>query len=346
MGDTDSFSPIYLVCGLRVRSDRRIPDLFPADSGPADVAIRFLKRREPKLFDDRRTLVYASNSLAESGESTVRLWQISSPALLYQLTYADGTEFVIDEAGSRVWATWAAGSTFEDTLTYFLGPVLGFVLRLRGVTCLHSSAVAVDGVAIALTGTSGAGKSTMAAQFSSMGYPVLSDDIATLEESGGSYLVQPSTGRLRLWPSSVERLFGHPDALPRLTPSWEKQYLDLRTGGRHFQSSPLPLGAIYVLNQRQESAEEISEITGSAAMMQLLGNVYVNHLLDEDLRERDFIRIAKLVNAVPVRKVNLRHDFGMLAQTCHAIARDFRRMRNRRPIQSGPSTSMFVSCPK
>lgn len=344
MGDTDSFSPIYLVCGLRVRSDRRIPDLLPVDPGPVDVAVQFLGHSQSELFDGERTLRYASRALTESGESTVRLWQISSPISLYQLTYADGTQFVIDEPGSKVWATWGAGSTFEDTLTYFLGPVLGFVLRLRGVTCLHSSAVAVDDVAIALTGTSGAGKSTMAAQFSSMGYPVLSDDITTLGGSAASFVVQPSTGRLRLWPSSVEHLYGHAHALPRLTPSWEKQYLDLRTGGRRFQSAPLPLGAIYVLNQGQESADEISEITGSAAMMQLLGNVYVNYLLEEDFRQRDFVRIAKLVNAVPVRKVNLRHNFEMLAQTCRAIACDFRRIRNRRPIQNGPSTSMFVSC--
>lgn len=346
MGDTDSFPPIYLVCGLRVRSDRRIPDLVPADSGPVDVTVRFLEHRKPELFDDRQILRYASDALAESGKSTVRLWQISSPGLLYQLTYADGTEFVIDETGSKVLVTWAAGSTFEDTLTYFLGPVLGFILRLRGVTCLHSSAVAVDGVAIALTGSGGVGKSTLAAQFSSMGYPVLSDDIVTLEESGTTYLIQPSTGRLRLWPSSVEHFYGDPDALPRLTPSWEKQYLDLRTGGRHFQSSPLPLGAVYVLNQGQESADEISEINPSAAMMHLLGNIYVNYLLEEDLRKRDFVRIAKLVNVVPVRTVNLRHNFDMLEQTCRAIMRDFRSIRNRPPIQNGPSSSIFVSSPE
>jgi hypothetical protein len=205
----------------------------------------------------------------------------------------------------------------------------------------------VDGVAIALTGAGGAGKSTAAAQFAAMGYPVLSDDIATLEEAGTSFLVQPSPARLRLWPSSVEHLYGRPDALPRLTPSWEKQYLDLRTGGRRFQSTPLPLAAIYVLSDPQCPAEEIEEIPRSAAMMHLLGNVYVNYLLDGNFRRRDFVRIAKVVNTVAVRKVNLRHNFAALEHTCHSIIADTYQAgsRNRLMPVGGSTPSSFISCP-
>jgi hypothetical protein len=172
-------NPVYLVCGLYVRSERCIPDLTPAESGNADVDITFQGHPESLRFGECQKLRYSSNELALTGEPAVRLWEVSSPALLYNLVYGDGTKFVIDRAGSRVWATWGRESTFEDTLTYLLGPVLGFVLRLRGVTCLHASAIAIDGVAIALTGPGGAGKSTAAAKFAAMGYPVLSDDIAT-----------------------------------------------------------------------------------------------------------------------------------------------------------------------
>ncbi len=192
MGQSDSLpsKPTYSVCGLHVRSDRYIPDLIPAEFGSADVEITFQKHPDSSRFEGQ-TLRYSSRNAALDGEPTVRLWEIASPVLLYELVYGDGTAFVIDGAGSRVWATWASESTFEDTLTYLLGPVLGFLLRLRGVTCLHASAIAIDGVAIALAGTAGAGKSTAAAQFASMGYPVLSDDIATLEEAGTSFRFSP-----------------------------------------------------------------------------------------------------------------------------------------------------------
>ncbi len=348
MGESGSLPPnlTYSVCGLRVQADRCIPDLVPSESGSSDVEFTFQEHPNCLRFGEQQTLRYSSKELALNGEPVVRLWETASPSLLYQLVYADGTKFVIDAAGSRVWATWARESTFEDTLTYLLGPVLGFLLRLRGVTCLHASAIAIDGVAIALTGPAGAGKSTAAAQFASIGYPILSDDIATLEEAGASFLVQPSPARLRLWPSSVEHLYGRPDALPRLTPSWEKQYLDLRTGDRRYQSSPLPLAAIYVLSNPERPADEIEEIPRPAAMMQLLANIYVNYLLDGTFRKRDFGRIAKVVNTVPVRRVNLRRNFEALEQTCRSIVDDFYRARNSnlRIQNDRPDPSSFVSC--
>jgi len=353
MGESESLppNPSYSVCGLCIRSDRRIPDLNPTDSGRADVEISFQEHHEAFRFHAQQTLRYSSNQLAANGEPTVRLWEIASQPLLYQLVYGDGTKFVIDEAGSNVWASWASESTFEDSLTYLLGPVLGFVLRLRGVTCLHASAVAIDGVAIALVGPAGAGKSTAAAQFAGMGYAVLSDDIVTLEQAAASFVVQPSPARLRLWPASVEHLYGRPDALPRLTPSWEKRYLDLRTGNRFSQSGPLPLAAVYVLSDPGGATAEIAEIPGSAAMMRLLGNVYVKYLPDGRFRERDFVRIAEVVKTVPVREVKVRHDFAALEKTCRSIVTDFCQVRRVNPqiergqIQTGPPTpASFVSC--
>jgi hypothetical protein len=330
---------------LRVRSDRFIPDLIPAEFDLADVEISFEEYPE-SARGGSRTLCYTSNGMVLNGEPAVRLFEIGSPSFTYQLVYWDGTEFMIDHAGSKVWATWPDKSTFEDTLTYLLGPVLGFVLRLRGVTCLHASAIAVDGVAIALTGPGGAGKSTAAAQFSAMDYPVLSDDIATLSEAGSSFLVHPSPARLRLWPSSVEHLYGDSEALPRLTPSWEKQYLDLRNQNRRFQSTPLPLAAIYIISNPRDSADRIVEVPRSAGMMQLLGNVYVKYFLDERFRARDFVRIAAVANTVAVRQLNLRHDFTALEQTCHAILTDVDHLRsgNRQTSISPEVSHPFVSC--
>ncbi len=179
-----------------------------------------------------------------------------------------------------------------------------------------------------------------------MGYSILSDDIVTLREARMSFLVQPSPARLRLWPSSVEHLYGCPDALPRLTPSWEKRYLDLRTGSLHFQFNPLTLAAIYLLSNNEDPAAEIEDLRGAAGMLQLLANVYMSYLLDDSFRERDFLRIARVINTIPARKVNLRHNFEALEQTCRSIADDFYRARNSaHQIQDrGPSPSALVSC--
>ena len=169
----------------------------------------------------------------------------------YRLLYSDGTEFIVDRTGTRIWATWPDTLTLEDMATYLLGPVLGFVLRLRGITCLHASAVAIGDQAIAFLGTAGAGKSTAAVAFAERGYPALSDDVAALSDQEHTFFVQPGYPLLRLWPSTIATLYGPMDTLPRLTPTWDKRYLDLTQNGYRFQQEPLPLAAIYILDERR-----------------------------------------------------------------------------------------------
>src|SRR6266853_327014 len=136
--------------------------------------------------------------------------------------YSDGARFAIDRRGREIWADWPENYALEDACTYLVGPVIAFALRLRGIICLHASSIAVDGRAIALLGQPGAGKSTTAAAFARLGYSILSDDVAVLDDRGDQFLVQPGYPRVNLWPESVRALFGSEDALPRITPTWGK----------------------------------------------------------------------------------------------------------------------------
>ena len=113
---------------------------------------------------------------------------------------------------------------------------------MRGVVPLHASAVAVANHAVALVGAPGAGKSTTAAAFAQRGFPVLSDDLAALTERENQFFVQPGYPRVNLWPDSVSALFGSHDALPPITPTWEKRYMALDRDGRHFETNPLATG--------------------------------------------------------------------------------------------------------
>ena len=114
-----------------------------------------------------------------------------------RMSYCDGTVVVINSGASRIWVIAPAGHSTEDTAPYLLGPIMGTVLRMRGVTCLHGSAVAIDNHAIALIGASGAGKSTTAAAFARLGYSVLSDDVLALTDCASRFLLRPAYPRVR-----------------------------------------------------------------------------------------------------------------------------------------------------
>ena len=210
-------SYVYSIYGLGVSSNLPIPGLV---TGPATtrVDVHLYLGSIPSWLSELLQVGgqkwFISPYEDGRGEPVLTVWRLTGGGY-FQLCYSDGTRFVVDRNGAQIWATWPDTSTLEDLSTYLLGPVMGFVLRLRGATCLHASAIVVDNQAIALVGVAGAGKSTTAAAFAERGYAVLSDDIVAMWAEEGTFLVQPGYPRLRLWPASVDALFGEVSTLPR-----------------------------------------------------------------------------------------------------------------------------------
>jgi hypothetical protein len=311
----------YSAFGLSLRVNRQVPGLIPSSVvSPIDTQIWLgTPPSPPRVGDLPDCLWYVSD---DGVTPALRAWRLTEGAY-FKLLYADGTEFLVDGLGSEVWAEWPDVLTLEDAATYLLGPVLGLVLRLRGVTTLHASVVDVGDRAIALVGPAAAGKSTTAAAFSAMGYPVMADDIAALFEQAGMPYVQPGYPQLRLWPESVALLYGSADALPRLTPTWDKRALDLTKNGCRFQRRPLPLAAIYVLAGRSSDPEpHIEELQGRQTLLTLLANTYVGYLLDAAMRGQEFEILGRLVLSVPVRRVVSPANPTDLSRLCHRILDD------------------------
>lgn len=319
----------YHVYGLPLCANRPIPGLLAVPSGQTlDVQVRL--GRMPHWINQSLGTPpqtrYVSTSKHENGEPALMVWSPDGSAH-FRLRYGDGTEFIVDRAGTEVWATWPDTLTLEDTVTYLLGPILGLVLRLRGTTCLHASAIAMDDRAIVLLGQAGAGKSTTAAAFAELDYPVLSDDIVPLRAEGDSFLVLPGYPNLRLWPASVETLYGSSEALPRLTPTWDKRCLDLTTKTYRFQRHPLPLAAIYVLGQRStDPAAPFVESVPAAhgGLITLIANTYGNRLLDKAMQAQDLELLSRVIEHVPLRQVTPHENPAYLFKLCHAILDDFR----------------------
>lgn len=310
---------------LVIRVERCIPGTFPlCSSSNADVWVWLDKMpdwREEALQSAQ--VCYATPYEDDAGEPVMQAWDLADGRYL-RLLYADSTEFILNRRGTELWVTWPSSQTLEDMATYLLGPVLGLVLRLRGVTCLHASAVVVDGKAVALVGASGAGKSTTAAAFAKAGYKVLADDIVALDERSGAFWVRPAYPRIRLWDSSVEALYGSKEVLPLLTPTWDKRYLDLLNGSQRFQSEPLPLAAVYLLDERsaESNAPFIEALPDNQKVMTLVANTYANYLLDKSMRAAEFASLGRLCQQIPFRKVTPHADAKFLPELCRVIAED------------------------
>jgi hypothetical protein len=303
----------YLLYDLVVSADHALPGLEQEAAGPAPDLVLQVGSHSPESQGPAARII-----LAREGDA-------APPALTllrtldggwFHLNYADGTRFSVSAQGDRIGSSWVAPLTLEDTGTYLYGPVLGFTLRLRGVTCLHASAIAVDGQAILLCGPAGAGKSTTAAALVARGHPALSDDVSALDGTE-AVTVRAAYPHLRLWPDSVSSLFGAGDHLPPLTPNWDKRFLDLASQDGAFHNTSLPVAAVFVLAGREEQgAPRLEPLPAGEALLALVANTYMSALPDLPAQGRDLERYAALVRRVPVVRVVPHADPARLDQLC------------------------------
>jgi hypothetical protein len=316
---------IFSVYGLRLAADRPIPGLMPhADTGRVDVDIQLISPQAAT----RESVAGARGVPARRGSGD---WGRPEAIALpwngergYRILYEDGTDFIMDRRGSRIRASWQEPLTLADAAVYLLGPVLAFVLRLRGITCLHASAFVVDGGAVAIIGPSGAGKSTTSAAFAGRGFPVLCDDTLAIEERHGEVIVHPGYPRLRLWPEAMAILERTRESLPRLTPNWDKRYLDLQDDNFRHAGEPVPLRAIYALEGRRDdgAAPCVESSSASSALLTLLANLRSDFFPDKESHRREFDAIGRLSKRFSPRRVAAGTGPESLTTLCDAIVED------------------------
>lgn len=319
----------YKFFGLLFRSNLQLPGIPPELRAPQkwDVALHLglvpdaQKNKKPSGEE----LTYVSSDTNEQGEPALHIWKDKQNSSL-RMAYDDGTQFWLDPRLDNVWATWPDHLPLENAAAYLLGPVLGLLMRLRGVTCLHASAVSIDGHAVAFVGPSGTGKSTTAAACAKMGYPVLSDDIVALERWADCFHAAAGHPQLRLWPESVKALYGGVGPLPKLNPLWDKLCLGPGDLGTHFENRALPLEAIYVLGDRRSDVGPHVEPLGQPeALLLLVAETYGNTVISRELRAREFEVVGQLVACVPVRRLVPHRDPHRLHDLCKTITDDLKK---------------------
>jgi hypothetical protein len=318
--------PSYRACGLLLASDVAIPSLVACDPvAKPDVFIELGAGEPwpPQRGDE--ALCHDADAHDAAGRQRVT----RAPGGEFRFAYGDGVEFLVSADGNRVRGHWPEHMTLEDAGEYLLGPILAFVLRRRGVICLHAAAVAAGDGCFAVIAPAGHGKSTTAAACAKRGWPIVTEDLLALRPRPGSCLAVPSYPRVRLWPDAVHGVFGAADALPRITPEnpdWDKRYLDLTGDGYRFAREPLPLRVVYTHERDATDAPSFETLPPSEALVVLLANVYTRWQPERGQRAEEFDLLQELARTVPVKRYRgpygLEHVDGNVAalyEDCRAV---------------------------
>jgi hypothetical protein len=319
----------HSVFGLRLRCDRPIPGL-PSHNRALEEDVRVWLGRLPpwlkRVIEGPCQPWYVSPYRDGNDVAVLQGWKLRTEAYNL-LRFSDGVQFVVDRVGAEIWCSWPESLTVEDAVTHLLGIVLGYVLRLHGTLCLHASAVAIAGRAIAFLGPECAGKSTIAAALAGLGHPVMTDDLVALCDRDHTVTMQPGFPWLRLRPPLPRGLCDARGTSPRLKSTWDGQYLDLdlTQDGYRFQNRPLPLAVIYLLEEPcdEPDAPFIEPVRGDQALIALLANTWATRMLDGAMRAHEFVQLGRLSARVPLRRLHPRRDTNCISGLCDLILNDY-----------------------
>jgi hypothetical protein len=185
--------------------------------------------------------------------------------------------------------------------------ILPFVCILRGLEPLHSSAVCINGGAIAFVGESGAGKSTLALSLVLRGGTLITDDVLIATTDGnGSALAHPAFGLMNVRFETLKRLGD--DVMARLGPPVDEDVEGVRVP-IDVASEPVPLRAMCFVTPSDDAAAPIVERVDPWDPRLLLGASF-NLLLDTPGRlVRQLESAASLSRAVPALRITRPREF-------------------------------------
>ncbi|NCF65088.1 MAG: hypothetical protein GWP61_03885 [Chloroflexi bacterium] len=211
----------------------------------------------------------------------------------------------------------------RDTL---LSPILTLVFNLRGFDGIHAATVQIGSGAVAFCGASGQGKSTLAAYFNSLGWPILSDDFLVLADSDGHITVSRGLPEVRLWPSSYERFAELHSRPARPDVSSAKLIVDLDV--IEDATLPITLQTIYFLDRGEREAGggghevRIETLSGRRAFFLLMDQSYRLDLQDHDMLRRQADIFTRIIAQGRVKLLKLDWGFELLPRAAELILAD------------------------
>ena len=312
----------YRMCGLQIGSDIPFPELPAAPDLKGEFSPDIeLKTESNFSLEDSREIVMTMEQPDGSPWLTCTRTHEG-----YRFHFPELADFLVDRPGRHVTLV-AKPETAPETIRHlFLDQVIPPLLNLRGREALHASAVQTASGACAFIGPSGRGKSTLAAAFHLIGYPVLCDDCLLLKDHPDQVLVEPAYPGLRLWDDGCGVFFGDMQSTLPVSHYTSKRRISTQESD---DIGCLPLRRVYSLVGYEEedplTYPLIEPLSMRDAFMELVGCAFRLDLTDQAMILRQMRVLERVAKEVPVKRLRLPEDLGMLPAACELILQDLRR---------------------
>lgn len=280
---------VYNLYGLRVHSEIVLPapiarsDLPPYDLQVCWGATKTISNDPP-----------AGEILAKLLLGNGRGYTLVDTGSSYSLCFHQTGEFRIDYDLHSVRAHLSPEVHPDIAGLLVVGNVIACILTLAGESVLHASAVEIGGSALAFLGSSGMGKSSLAALLCANGARFITDDSLRLQPDGKGWRCFPGTGQLRLRKDAVV-LVNFSATLLEATP-------DGRVAVKLDEDQSMPLlGAIVIPHpSRSCDALKLERLPQAKALLCLMAYPRIQEPAQKKQRQRRLDFLGRIASSVPI----------------------------------------------
>jgi hypothetical protein len=293
----------YSVFGGILRSELDFPELTPTRADSANWTLHVAAEPAPDV---------SSIPLGErrSGAEAYRLARTPNGL---RLDYSHGGVFDISSDGHVIVWYRQAGASLELVRSIVLGPAVALALELSGFLCLHGSAVAIDGRAVAFLGAKHHGKSTLATALTRAGARLIGDDTLAISP-GAPACIRPGVPSVRLWQDAARELSVH-NVCARVTDGVKTTASGFARGV--VLETEVELNALYILAPQRKEPQQC------AVWRERLAPVPATIALAHQMKLADSLvglraaggrlgTAAAVARAVPVWRLHAVRDFVLL----------------------------------
>jgi len=315
----------YRIWDFILQSAIELPELEPAKTGGPQFTFAFSRRKLKfegtwyhsfRLMDETAWL-----HAAKSGPE-------------YVLRFPDLADFLFCSDRGTIICFAAQNAPVASIRHLLLDQVLPLVLSTRGKFLLHASCVVLPGGAVGFIGESGRGKSTLAASFSGLGFPILTDDCILVEKGRNRIVAVPNYPGVRVWSDSKALILGRKGPrLPRVAHYLWKQRLTGESTRIQFQRTRVPLTQLFLLALPEAGQSDVrtEAIPPQRAVVELLKYAFRLDVTDERKLSQEFFRVVEMANSIPLAFLTYPRDFARIGLVQEAVlehVRDRRRNEN------------------
>ena len=201
--------------------------------------------------------------------------------------------------GDRILVDPYADGDREMMKLILMGAASALLLHQRGWLPLHGSGIATPFGAALFVGHSGAGKSSTLAAFVKRGFPMICDDLASIQfDSDNKPRVFPGVPLYKLWADSAQALQVKTETLSRVREQLEKFMVPATS---RQTAATLAVHTIYQIEIHDQPTLSLVEENNAAKFNVLLDHTWQNLTLRRmGLQGVNFQRLVNLANHVRV----------------------------------------------